>query len=146
VVDVDVDVDVEADEMVQEEDKSVQEMLDSIILQETPEAKSLRVHAIAMLGGTKAVATAHQRLPKDARWAAAEIAVKRAFSECNNLSILVSNLLTQPLHRLHRVCCLIVGVPVSPMLAKPTKKINEVLKRLSGQPFTVSTYLYTSPP
>ncbi|KAJ1422633.1 hypothetical protein B484DRAFT_398989 [Ochromonadaceae sp. CCMP2298] len=135
-VDVDVDVDVE-DEMVQEEDKSVQEMLDSIILQETPEAKSLRVHAIALLGGTKAVAKAHQRLPRDARWAAAEIAVKRAFSECNNLSILVSNLLTQPLHRLHRVCCLIVGVPVSPMLAKPTKKINEVLKRLSGQPFTM---------
>ena len=28
------------------------------------------------------------------------------------------------------------GVPVSPMLAKPTKSISEVLKRLSGVLFT----------
>jgi DNA ligase 1 len=29
------------------------------------------------------------------------------------------------------------GVPVAPMLAKPTKKVAEVLKRLVGQAFTM---------
>jgi DNA ligase-1 len=67
----------------------------------------------------------------------AEIAVKRAFSECPNLSILVSALISKPLYQLYQSCRLIPGVPVAPMLAKPTKAIGEVLKRLSGLAFTM---------
>jgi DNA ligase-1 len=39
--------------------------------------------------------------------------------------------------QLCEVCKLKVGVPVAPMLAKPSKEINEVLKRLSGLAFTM---------
>lgn len=38
--------------------------------------------------------------------------------------------------RLQQTCRLTPGVPVSPMLAKPTKSIAEVMQRLSGQEFT----------
>ena len=67
----------------------------------------------------------------------AEIAVKRAFSECPNLNILISALISKPLYQLYKTCRLIPGVPVAPMLAKPTKAIGEVLKRLSGLAFTM---------
>lgn len=73
----------------------------------------------------------------------AEVVVKRAFSECPNLSLVVNGLLSRPLlvsqvfavalliifdrrSELHTVCKLVPGVPVHPMLAKPTKKITEV--------------------
>ena len=46
-------------------------------------------------------------------------------------------LLTQPLHLLYESCRLIPGVPVAPMLAKPTKEVKEVLTRLSGLAFTM---------
>lgn len=38
--------------------------------------------------------------------------------------------------RLQQKCRLTPGVPVTPMLAKPSKTIAEVLQRLSGQEFT----------
>ena len=41
-----------------------------------------------------------------------------------------------PHRRLQQTCRLTPGVPVSPMLAKPTKSIAEVMQRLSGQEFT----------
>lgn len=45
--------------------------------------------------------------------------------------------MAHPLHLLHKHCRLRVGVPVAPMLAKPTKELNEVLKRLSSLAFTM---------
>lgn len=68
-------------------------------------------------------------------------AVKRAFSECPNLSVLVDALLKKPLHLLYQSCHLVSGIPVAPMLAKPTKGIHEVLKRLSGLEF-IMEYKY----
>ncbi|CAM9132058.1 unnamed protein product [Laminaria digitata] len=62
--------------------------------------------------------------------------VKQAYSECPNLDLLIKAILTSPLYRLQQTCRLTPGVPVSPMLAKPTKSIGEVLQRLSGQEFT----------
>jgi DNA ligase-1 len=41
-----------------------------------------------------------------------------------------------PLEELHVACTLTTGIPVAPMLAKPTKSIQEVLKRLNGLKFT----------
>lgn len=42
-----------------------------------------------------------------------------------------------PLWEMHKHCSLTPGVPVEPMLAKPTKSVQEVLKRLEGQRFTL---------
>ena len=109
----------------------------------TPESVKLRAFALALYSAqlannSKAEAAAHRKLPKELRWQCAEVALKRAFSECPNLSLLSKHLLTLPLHDLHRASCLSIGLPVAPMLAKPTKQIGEVLKRLSGLAFTVS--------
>ena len=65
------------------------------------------------------------------------IAVKRAFSECPSLTLLVQALLSTPIYMLYRACRLRPGLPIAPMLAKPTKQVNEVLKRLSGLAFTM---------
>lgn len=81
------------------------------------------------------------KLTAEERVELAVVAVKRAFSECPNLSVLVGALLSAPLHRLHERCHLVAGVPVAPMLAKPTKGIHEVLKRLSGLEF-IMEYKY----
>ena len=52
--------------------------------------------------------------------------VKRAFSECPNYEILAEALLSHPLHSIGKKCSLATGIPVAPMLAKPTKEIGEV--------------------
>ncbi|CAB1098420.1 unnamed protein product [Ectocarpus sp. CCAP 1310/34] len=62
--------------------------------------------------------------------------VKQAYSECRNLDQIIKAILSAPLYRLQQACRLTPGVPVLPMLAKPTKSIGEVLQRLSGQEFT----------
>jgi DNA ligase-1 len=63
--------------------------------------------------------------------------VKRAYNEVPSYDSLLDALLSQPLHELHRHCSLTPGVPVGPMLAKPTKSIKDVLKRLDGMRFTL---------
>jgi DNA ligase-1 len=93
---------------------------------EPPEANKLRTQT---------------NLSHEAKNELAVVAVKRSFSECPSLSILVTALLTKPLHELHRTCHLVAGVPVEPMLAKPTKGVDEVLKRLSGLEF-IMEYKY----
>lgn len=90
---------------------------------EPPEAKKLRLH--------------WHRLRKENKQELAVIAVKRGFSECPNLTILVQSLLKYPLYELYQHCQLCPGVPIAPMLAKPTKEIGEVLRRLSGLAFTM---------
>ena len=62
--------------------------------------------------------------------------VKKAYSESPSYDSLVDAALSVPLERLHEKCTLQPGIPVAPMLAKPTKSIQEVLKRLNGQLFT----------
>ena len=80
-------------------------------------------------------------MSQDARVELAVVALKRAFSECPSLSVLVTALLEKPIHRLYQKCHLVAGVPVEPMLAKPTKGVDEVLKRLSGLEF-IMEYKY----
>ncbi len=109
-----------------EEEFTVEELLSTIEIIEPPEAKKLREDYLGI-----------HKLTKSARIEYAVIAIKRAFSECPNLSILISSLLQNPIHELYRSCRLVPGVPVHPMLAKPTKEINEVLQRLSGLAFTM---------
>ena len=49
----------------------------------------------------------------------------------SSLTLLVNALLSAPLYKLYDACRLGPGLPVAPMLAKPTKQVNEVLRRLS---------------
>ena len=63
--------------------------------------------------------------------------VKQAYAECSDHGLLSRALLAAPLHRVRAYCHLTPATPVAPMLAKPTKSVNEVLKRLSGQRLTV---------
>lgn len=62
--------------------------------------------------------------------------VKKAYSEVSSFDALVDALVTVPLSQLNKECTLRPGMPVEPMLAKPTKSIQEVLKRLNGKRFT----------
>mmetsp|Transcript_68230 Transcript_68230/g.159953 ORF Transcript_68230/g.159953 Transcript_68230/m.159953 type:complete len:762 (-) Transcript_68230:170-2455(-) len=68
---------------------------------------------------------------------AMEGAVRQAFSEMPNFDKLVGALMEgRDGSSLLQVCSISVGVPVKPMLAKPSKGIAEVGERLSGKRFT----------
>ena len=62
--------------------------------------------------------------------------IKKAYSEVPSYDTLVKAALSVPLCKLHQSCSFQPGIPVSPMLAKPTKSVQEVLKRLNGLRFT----------
>lgn len=98
-------------------------IIDKLVIQEPSEAVKLR--------------TQGNKMSKAERAELAVIAVKKAFSECPNLVTLTAALLDSPLYDLHKTCQLVPGIPIAPMLAKPTKEIGEVLKRLNGLEFTM---------
>lgn len=77
-----------------------------------------------------------KKTTKEKRMEAAVAIVKKAYSEVPSYDALVDAALSVPLQELHQACTLTPGIPVAPMLAKPTKSILEVLKRLNGQRFT----------
>ena len=77
-------------------------------------------------------------LPVEKRLEAAVAIVKKAYSEVPSYEAILEAAMKVPLEEFHRVCTLTPGIPVSPMLAKPTKSVQEVLKRLNGLNFTVS--------
>lgn len=79
---------------------------------------------------------ADKKVPKEKRLEAAVAIVKKAYSEVPSYDALLDAALTVPLQNLHMECSLTPGVPVAPMLARPTKSVLEVLKRLNGQRFT----------
>jgi DNA ligase 1 len=83
-----------------------------------------------------ALAYADKELPVEKRMEAAVAIIKKAYSEVPSYDALLDAALTVPLERLHQKCTLTCGIPVSPMLAKPTKSIQQVLKRLDGVRFT----------
>lgn len=62
--------------------------------------------------------------------------LKQVVSECPSYDAIIPALLSSPLSELHTVCHLTPGIPVQPMLAKPTKGISEVLDRFQGLQFT----------
>ena len=77
-----------------------------------------------------------KKFPLDEQLEAAVAIVKRAYNEVPSYDTLLGALLTVPLQEIHQICKLSPGVPVGPMLAKPTKSVQEVLKRLNGLRFT----------
>ena len=70
------------------------------------------------------------------RLEAAVSILKKAYSEVPSYEALWAAAREVPLQKLHKACTLTPGIPVSPMLAKPTKSIQEVLQRLNGLKFT----------
>jgi len=70
------------------------------------------------------------------RLAAADAAVRRAYSRCPSLDVLVPALVGHPLSELPLRAPFTPGVPVGPMLAKPATGVKEVLDKFSGREFT----------
>uniref|UniRef100_A0A7S4FBN9 DNA ligase n=1 Tax=Chrysotila carterae TaxID=13221 RepID=A0A7S4FBN9_CHRCT len=68
--------------------------------------------------------------------AAAEVKLKRVFCEMPNYEVIISALIAHGLEDLHKHAHLTAGVPVKPMLAKPTKGVSEVLDRFCNGRFT----------
>lgn len=102
---------------------SPEELLASIDEIEPAEARELREHREGKI-----------KLGKERRAELAVIAVKRAFSECPSITLLIHALLNGPLHTLYRSCRLVPGVPVHPMLAKPTKEIGKQSTQITFEP------------
>ena len=75
-------------------------------------------------------------LSPEKRLEAAVNIVKQAYNEVPSYDSLLDGCLAVPLTELSKVCHFQPGIPVTPMLAKPTKSIQEVLKRLNGVTFT----------
>ena len=78
-----------------------------------------------------------KKQPMEKRLEAAVAIVKRAYSEVPSYEAILEAAVKVPLQKFHLECTLKPGIPVSPMLAKPTKSVQEVLKRLNGLDFTV---------
>ena len=74
--------------------------------------------------------------PIETRLESAVNIVKKAYSEVSSFDALVDALVLYPLYMINIKCSLRPGLPVEPMLAKPTKSVQEVLKRLNGKRFT----------
>lgn len=75
--------------------------------------------------------------PSEKRLEAAVSIIKKAYSEVPSYDAILDAALKVPLQYLYKACTLTPGIPVAPMLAKPTKSIQEVLKRLNGLKFTI---------
>ena len=66
----------------------------------------------------------------------AEAIVKQVYSEMPNYELIIKALLAHGIDELPQHARLTAGVPVKPMLAKPTKGLSEVLDRFSNCAFT----------
>lgn len=64
------------------------------------------------------------------------VLLKQVYSELPSYDAVVPAMLKGGLEGARASCQLVPGVPVTPMLAKPTKGIREVLERFEGIPFT----------
>ncbi|KIR34105.1 DNA ligase 1 [Cryptococcus deuterogattii MMRL2647] len=62
--------------------------------------------------------------------------VKAVYSELPSYDLVIPALLKDGVEGLRKHCKLTPGVPLKPMLAKPTKAITEVLDRFEGKEFT----------
>ncbi|KAJ5657758.1 DNA ligase 1 [Penicillium longicatenatum] len=70
------------------------------------------------------------------KMAEGEQILKTVYSELPSYEVIIPAMLEHGLFKLPTVCKLQPGVPLKPMLAKPTKSITEVLDRFEGKEFT----------
>ena len=74
------------------------------------------------------------KIDRAMHWAVEQL--KQVFSECPSWNLICPAVAKVGLELLHEECHLTPGVPVHPMLAKPTKGITEVLDRFTDVEFT----------
>ncbi|KAF2632333.1 ATP-dependent DNA ligase [Macroventuria anomochaeta] len=89
-------------------------------------AQAVKFHEMSQKGKT----------PSTADLAEAESTLKTVYSELPSYEVIVPAMLAHGLSNLRENCRLQPGVPLKPMLAKPTKSITEVLDRFEGKDFT----------
>lgn len=68
--------------------------------------------------------------------AQAEDIIREAFSRIPNYEIIINNAYEHGIFNLLDHCILTPGIPLKPMLAKPTKSVSEILDRFQGEEFT----------
>jgi DNA ligase-1 len=89
-------------------------------------AQAVKFHEMSQEGKT----------PSTEDLAKAEAMLKTVYSELPSYEVIVPAMLEHGLSNLRENCRLQPGVPLKPMLAKPTKSITEVLDRFEGKDFT----------
>ncbi|KAI0979049.1 hypothetical protein GJ496_003714 [Pomphorhynchus laevis] len=68
--------------------------------------------------------------------------IKEAFAECSSYDKIIETLITtRDIHTLLSICTLTPGIPIKPMLAHPTKSVDEILRRFENGKF-VCEYKY----
>lgn len=76
------------------------------------------------------------KVPSTTEMEQAEATLKTVYSELPSYDVIIPAMLENGILKLRETCKLRPGVPLKPMLAKPTKAITEVLDRFEGQKFT----------
>ncbi|KAL8821240.1 MAG: hypothetical protein Q9191_007349 [Dirinaria sp. TL-2023a] len=76
------------------------------------------------------------KVPSSEQLAKGEAVLKTVYSELPSYEVIISAMLEHGIFKLRENCKLQPGVPLKPMLAKPTKSITEVLDRFEGKNFT----------
>lgn len=76
------------------------------------------------------------KVPTTEQLANGESILKQVYSELPSYDVIIPAMLDHGIFSLRDNCKLQPGIPLKPMLAKPTKAITEVLDRFEGQTFT----------
>ncbi|KAL8952878.1 MAG: hypothetical protein Q9222_001236 [Ikaeria aurantiellina] len=77
-----------------------------------------------------------KKLPSSEQLAKGEAILKTVYSELPSYEVIIPAMIQHGIFHLRENCKLQPGVPLKPMLAKPTKSITEVLDRFEGKDFT----------
>jgi DNA ligase-1 len=97
--------------------------------------KNLQV-ALAHAMVAHSIAQDGKKVPSEAELKKGEEVFKAVYNELPAYEVIVPALLRSGIWNLREECKLQPGVPLKPMLAKPTKSIGEVLDRFEGKDFT----------
>ncbi|KAF5690397.1 DNA ligase 1 [Fusarium circinatum] len=81
-------------------------------------------------------ADAKGKVPSTSDLEKGESILKTVYSELPSYDVIIPAMLEHGIMKVRENCKLRPGVPLKPMLAKPTKAITEVLDRFEGQTFT----------
>jgi len=97
--------------------------------------KNLQV-ALAQAMVAHAVSQEGKKVPSESELKRGEEVFKTVYNELPSYEVIVPAMLEGGIWQLRETCKLQPGVPLKPMLAKPTKSIGEVLDRFEGKDFT----------
>ncbi|KAI9713916.1 MAG: hypothetical protein M1820_000646 [Bogoriella megaspora] len=90
-------------------------------------AQAMVIHEISQRG---------DKVPSTDQMAKGESILKSVYSELPSYEVIIPAMLEHGIFNLREACKLQPGVPLKPMLAKPTKSITEVLDRFEGKDFS----------